>query len=154
MLEIGSAIACQAGHFDGVAEYKGMDVAPSAGVDIVSIAHEYDKEDESYDVVCSFSQLEHDMYWEKTLKKMVELTRPGGLIFFSCCYNWEEHGTLKTSPEQSLNTQMGKEWGNYYRNLRPKDIKKVWNLDKIFKKHCLEIDPRTEIDLHFWGIKR
>ncbi len=153
LLEIGSALAWQKAMYP-VAEFKGMDVAPGQNVDIVSIAHKYKGENESWDVVCSFSELEHDMYWKKTLKKMVKLTKPGGLIFFSCCLNWEEHGTFRTSPDQSYTTQISKEWGKYYRNVTPDDIRTVWNCDKLFSDYYLGENPYDDGFTCFWGIKR
>lgn len=154
ILEIGSALANHHGFFLQSSEYLGMDVASGGGVDIVSIAHEYDGLDNSFDAVCSFSELEHDMYWRKTLMKMVKLTRPGGLIFFSCPYNWEEHGTNRTSPEQSYTTKISKEWGDYYENRSPDDIKSVWNLDELFSDYYLGLNPYDDGFTVFWGIKR
>lgn len=131
--------------------YNGLDVAPGAAVNIVSIAHEY-KTDKRYDVVCSANALEHDMHWRKTLRKMYELTRPGGLMWFVACSNWEEHGTKRTSPEQSLTTTINEEWANYYKNLDVKDVMSV--LGKLKFKSCkAEINPFTDIDVCFWGIK-
>lgn len=153
ILEIGSAIASSNGYFTDV-EHIGLDVAPGGGVNVVSIAHEYNAPDGSFDAVCSFSAFEHDMYWKKTLKKMVKLTKKGGLIFFSCCMNWEEHGTNKTSPEQSYTTQVNEDWANYYKNITPADIKTVWNLKKLFSEYELGLNPYDDGITAFWGIKR
>ena len=153
ILEIGSAIANQKGFFH-VGKYLGLDVAEAVGVDIVSIAHKYKGKPNSFDAVCSFSALEHDMYWRETLKKMVELTRRGGLVFFSCCFNWEEHGTLGTSPEQSLTNKISKEWGNYYRNVTPNDIRTVWDLEQVFTGYSLGISRFHDGFTVFWGMKR
>lgn len=153
VLEIGSAIANHKGYFK-VSNYLGMDVSDAPGVDIVSIAHEYKAKPGSFDAVCSFSELEHDLYWKKTLRKMVKLTRSGGLVFFSCCFNWEEHGTQRTSPEQSLANKLSDEWSNYYRNITPDDIRSVWKLDKLFSKYHLGINPWHDGLTVFWGVKQ
>lgn len=153
VLEIGSAIASNENLFPGK-EYIGLDVAPGPGVTMVSIAHEYDAPNGFFDIVCSFSELEHDLYWKKTLKKMVELTRSGGLIFFSCCFNWEEHGTMRTSPKQSLTQQLGGKWINYYKNITPDDVRKVWDLDKLFSSYYLGLNPYDDGLTAFWGIKK
>jgi hypothetical protein len=68
--------------------------------------------------------------------------------------NWEEHGTNRTSPEQSLTTQISEEWANYYKNLTVKDIKSALKMDDIFKEYVLEVNPHTEGETAFWGIKR
>lgn len=157
ILEIGAGIASNKELFSQAnsKEYIGLDVKEYTNVDVVCPAHEYTEQDKSFDVVCSFSALEHDCYWEYTLKKMYNLTKNGGFIFFSCCANWYEHGTVKTDPGCSLNAGLDDErWKNHYRNLLPEDIKSVWNLDNLFHEYKLEVDPLTTIDLHFWGIKR
>lgn len=69
-------------HFD-VSEYVGVDWRPGPCVDIVSLAHEVNFAPESFDVVVSASMLEHDPYWEKSLAKMVEVMKPGGLMAVS-----------------------------------------------------------------------
>lgn len=157
VLEIGAGIASNKGLFSdaGCKEYIGLDVVEYAGVDIICPAHLYIEPNKSFDVVCSFSALEHDIYWIDTLKKMYNLTKNGGFIFFACCANWYEHGTVKTDAECSLNASLDDErWKNHYRNLLPEDITSVWNLNNLFHEYKLEIDPLTTIDLHFWGIKR
>lgn len=133
-------------------EYIGIDVAPYSGVDIVTVAHEYDQIDGYFDVVCSTSELEHDMYWEKTLMKMVNLTRIGGLMFFSCGSLWEEHGTEKYMPSNSLTVGISKEWANYYKNITPNDVTKTIDLNKYFRNYSLGLD--SEMDLTFWGVRR
>lgn len=153
VLEIGAAL----GNFRGILQVKEhltLDVLPGSDINIVSIAHKYKAPAGSFDAVCSTSELEHDMYWKKTLKKMVELTRSGGLIFFSCCKNWEEHGTLNTSPEQSMASQLNEKWGNYYRNITPEDVQKVWDLDRIFSTYEIGVSQFHDGFTVFWGIKR
>lgn len=153
VLEIGAAnINGSVREFFQDCEYIGIDVAPYSGVDIVSVAHEYSEPDGSFQVVCSTSELEHDMYWLKTLKKMVDLTCSGGLIFFSCASLWKEHGTEKSTPNDSLTVGISKEWAHYYKNITPQDITKVLNLNKIFMEWQLGLD--SGLDLTFWGIKR
>src|SRR3990167_781868 len=90
-------------------EYVGLDIAPWANVDVVSVAHEYDVPDGSFDVVCSTNHLEHDIYWEKTLKKMVALLKYGGLMFFQTVHLRPEHGTKTKNPDDSLTTKIGNE---------------------------------------------
>lgn len=132
-------------------EYVGLDIIEGKNVDVVSVAHEYDAPAESFDVVVSTNAMEHDMFYPRTLYKMVNLLRPGGLMFFSVANGWKEHGTSHTSPTQSATSQMSKEWAVYYKNLQPDDITDVLNLDDIFEKYELKIENK---DLQFWGIKK
>ena len=41
-------------------EYIGIDIGPGENVDVVSLIHEYDEPDESFDVVISGEAFEHD----------------------------------------------------------------------------------------------
>lgn len=150
VLEIGSAdINGSARIFFENCDYTGLDVAEHNGVDVVSIAHDYNPGIE-FDTVFSVSSLEHDMFWEKTLEKMYELTRKRGFIFFSCGSKWEEHGTLKHEPGNSLTTDIAS-WADYYRNLEAEDIVKVFDLNGMFFNWQMGLD--SEMDLYFWGIK-
>jgi SAM-dependent methyltransferase len=130
--------------------YVGVDVVKGKNVDVISIAHELTFPDESFDVVLSTNALEHDMYWDKTLKKMVKLLKPEGLMFFSVACSWNEHGTINTSPSQSGTSKMSKIWANYYRNLKKSDIENALNLPSIFKTFSL---CTCHKDLQFHGIK-
>jgi len=131
--------------------YIGLDVAVGKNVDIVSVAHEYDVADESFDVVISTNAMEHDIHYRKTLIKMVSLLKPGGLLLFSVANSFKEHGTKKKSSSSSNTSLMNEEWANYYKNLKPKDITDVLNPDQIFSSYDLKIIKK---DLTFWGIKK
>jgi SAM-dependent methyltransferase len=52
-------------------------------VDLVSLAHEVPFPPETFDTVLSASMLEHDPYWERSIKKMVETLKPDGLLGIS-----------------------------------------------------------------------
>jgi len=131
--------------------YIGLDVAEGKNVDVVSVAHEYDSENESFDVVMSTNAFEHDIHYKLTLNKMVELLRPGGLMFFSASNSFKKHGTKDHSPSSSNTSTMDEKWANYYKNLNLDDVESVLNLDDIFEKYKLDIYMK---DIRFWGIKR
>ena len=130
-------------------EYIGLDVVPGPNVDVVSIAHEY-KPSAPFDVVLSTNALEHDLYWRQTLDAMLMLLNPAGLLFFSAASLWGEHGTKRTSPDESGTSQMGPEWENYYRNFREVDLYKNLNWNQFFR-HGVSI---FEGDIRFWAIKK
>ena len=136
-------------------EYRGLDILPYRNVDIVSIAHEYDAPDEFYDVVCSTSELEHDLYWDKTLQKMVKLLKPNGLMWFSAAYRRPEHGTKYHNPEDSLTVRYNDQWAYFYRNISENDVRSVINVDEIFSQYEFSYSEGNDnLDLHFWGIKK
>lgn len=134
-------------------QYTGLDIRPYKNVDVVNIAHEYRAKPESFDTVLSTSSLEHDMHWEKTLKKMVELLKPEGLMFFSASHATGEHGTKKSDPLDSLTSQLDNEWANWYYELTKEDIRKVLDLEAIFEKYELFYAHEDKY-IRFWGIKR
>lgn len=90
--------------FAGYAEYVGVDQQPGRGVDVVSLAHEFDGD--GFDFALSLQALEHDPYWEQTLRAMVRAIRPDGLVIVTCAGpDWQPH-ELDCSPEPG-----------YYRNI-------------------------------------
>src|SRR3990167_7013253 len=157
VLDIGSADinGTNKSWFDNC-EYIGLDIAPYANVDIVSIAHEYDAPDESFDVVCSTSEFEHDMYWDKTMQKMVNLLKPGRFMWFSAGYRRPEHGTKYRNPDDSLTVKYSdQQWANYYRNISEKDVREAIKVDEIFSRYEFSFSEGNDnLDLHFWGIKK
>lgn len=131
--------------------YVGIDVLPGPGVDVVSVCHRFVTSQNGFDVVLSTSALEHDMFWDKTLPKMVEFLRHGGLMFFSCGYAQREHGTKNRKPNDSATSRLIGPWCNYYRNLTPSDIRSVLDLEREFEMYMLGKAGR---DLRFFGIKK
>jgi len=89
------------------------------------------------------------MYFDKTLPRMYELLRPGGLLFISAAYKWGEHGTRKHTPWASGTTKMMGKWPDYYRNLTPDDIMRHYNYD-MFQWYML---CTYNQDVQFVGIK-
>jgi SAM-dependent methyltransferase len=143
VLEIGSAdINGNARRFFTGGEYVGLDVAPYQGVDVVCIAHEY--EAEPFDVVFSIDAFEHDMHWRKTLHKMEDLLKPDGLMFIQAAYNWDEHGTRRSMPDDSLTSALSGPWQEYYLNLAPENILEELNKEKfIFTMSYVSHDMDT-----------
>lgn len=153
VLEVGSA--CINGDTRDLfedCEYIGLDVQPYEGVDVISIAHQYDEPDKSFDVVYSTNSLEHDMYWKMTLLKMVALTKDRALMFFFVPSMWFEHGCSRYLPEQSLTTKMGQEWADYYKNITAQDVANTLDLNNLFLEW--EMGLYDNMSLGFWGIKR
>jgi SAM-dependent methyltransferase len=133
--------------------YIGIDPAPGRNVDVVCKGHEYAPEEQS-DVVVSTECFEHDMYYEATLQNAVKILKPGGLLLFTCASTGRpEHGTLRTSPQNSGTTQIGdEEWGNYYKNLTEVDVRAALDVHRIFSSHQFRFYAPS-CDLYFWGIK-
>src|SRR5215207_8155172 len=70
-------------HFAGC-DYTGVDLIPGPGVDVVGSGHEIAFDDGSFDLTVSSECFEHNPYWLETFVNMHRMTRPGGLVVFSC----------------------------------------------------------------------
>lgn len=68
--------------FSGYGEYIGVDWRAGPNVDAVSLAHEFTC-DHKFDAVVSSSMLEHDICWEKSVRKMVDLLKDDGCMILS-----------------------------------------------------------------------
>lgn len=147
-------------------DYTGVDIGPGPNVDIICVCHEFPGI-ELYDVVCSTEMFEHDMYWESSLKRMYQLTKRKGLLFFTCKSTGSgEHGTANREPGSSPWTSLRPEWKNYYRNVSHDDVVQLWGEEfkqgQMFSEYHFSTyhhyepgDPVLKyMDLQFWGIKK
>ncbi|PVG82766.1 hypothetical protein DDE18_10415 [Nocardioides gansuensis] len=102
--------------FAKVQEFVGVDLTAGPGVDVVAYGHEVADADGSFDATVSGECFEHDPHWQDTFANMVRLTRPGGLVAFTCAsHGRPEHGTRRSDVTDSPGTQA--EGLDYYRNL-------------------------------------
>jgi hypothetical protein len=134
--------------------YVGLDLANGPNVDVVCPGHLYES-GFLFDVVTSAECFEHDMYYVRTLLNMVKLLRSGGLMIFTCASTGrEEHGTLRSRPEDApFLPGVDEKWGNYYKNLTEDDIRSVMDVNNLFTNFGFEYEPSV-CDLYFWGIKK
>lgn len=134
--------------------YLGVDLAPGRNVDFVSKGHELALPDASFDVIISTECFEHDQFYERTLKNIVRLLKPGGLFLFSCATTGRpEHGTRRTTPHDAPFIQEMGEWSDYYKNLEESDIRAALDLRSIFSSFAFSKNDESK-DLYFWGIKQ
>ena len=131
-------------------EYTGVDLKEGPGVDLVSFGHEIDSADGSYDITISAECFEHDPHWQDTFINMARMTRPGGLVAFSCASQGRpEHGTTRTDKSDSPGTQS--RGLDYYRNLTAADFEEL-QLSSMFSRWQFWYLP-THFDLYFVGAK-
>ena len=137
--------------FASAAEYVGVDLHEGPGVDRVGFGHEITEADGSFDVTISGECFEHDPHWGDTFTNMARLTRPGGLVAFSCASRGRpEHGTRRTDSSLSPGTQhVGLD---YYRNLTQADFERL-PLATWFSEWRFWYLP-THFDLYFAGVRR
>lgn len=134
--------------------YLGVDLAPGRNVDFVSKGHELALPDASFDVIISTECFEHDQFYDRTLRNVVRLLKPGGLFLFSCATTGRpEHGTRRTTPHDAPFIQGLGEWSDYYKNLEEPDIREALDLESIFSQFEFSTNSESK-DLYFWGIKQ
>ncbi len=119
-------------YFDA-SEYVGIDWRPGAGVDEVALIHEYrGRPDGYFDTVVSMETLEHDPHWEKSVRRMVELLKPGGSLLITCGGPGREKHCVETSPQ-----------GGYYGNVDLGDLHKLVYATATFRATYGEFDTRV-----------
>lgn len=157
VLDVGAAdINGNNRHLFSNCEYIGNDVLPHSNVTIVSETSKLPFAQDRFDVICSTECFEHDMHYDLSFKKIVEMLKPDGLLFFTCATTGRaEHGTLRTSVDCSKTTQLKEvpEWMNYYKNLTKEDVMEVIDVPAVFSYFAFYSNSRSH-DLYFVGIKK
>ena len=135
--------------------YMGVDVGRGKNVNVVCSGHKFKPIGlDKYDIVISTECFEHDMFWDKTINNVSEnLLKSDGMFLFTCATTGRpEHGTLRSTPNDSPLTSGIGEWSDYYMNLTQQDIESKLNLPQYFKIWRFSTDMES-CDLYFWGIK-
>ena len=115
-------------------DYTGNDVIDAKNVTIVSKTKDLPFEENTFDTIVSTECFEHDPEYKESFLKIYKILKSNGLFFFTCASTGrKEHGTRRTSPEDSYGT-IGKlqDMSDYYKNLTEKDVNEVLPLDKLF----------------------
>ncbi|KRF45525.1 hypothetical protein ASH01_06780 [Terrabacter sp. Soil811] len=132
-------------------DYVGVDLVAGPGVDIVSFGHDINLPDSHFDAALSGECFEHDPHWKDTFSNMARLTRPGGLVAFTCASTGRpEHGTIRSRAVESPGTQA--EGIDYYQNLSEQDFGGL-PLEELFSAYRFWYLP-TSFDLYFAGVRR
>lgn len=132
--------------------YIGVDIQQNTNVDIIAKIHELEYT-EYFDIIISSECFEHDMYYEKSIKNIMKMLKTFGLFIFTCAsYGRPEHGTYKTSPQDSLTTTINNdEWGNYYKNLIHMDFYEIEEFNNMISFNFFY--NKKSKDLYFYGTK-
>jgi len=147
VLEVGSLdINGSVRQFFRQCDYTGIDLGEGKGVDRV-IGIQDLHEPLSYDTVISTEMLEHDRYWERSLKSMYDNLKVGGLLILSCAGpDRQEHGTSRQHPGDAPFTN------DWYRNISQEDFGSVLPMELFTDMHLKYM--RGMADLLFYGIKK
>jgi SAM-dependent methyltransferase len=137
--------------FAGRREYIGVDLREGPGVDRVGFGHKLDLPNAFFDVSISGECFEHDPHWVQTILNMCRMTRPGGLVAFTCASSGRpEHGTRRTDRQESPGTQA--QGLDYYQNLTEQDFTQGLELASLFSDWAFWYLPTT-FDLYFAGVR-
>jgi ubiquinone/menaquinone biosynthesis C-methylase UbiE len=136
-------------------EYYGNDVTSGNNVTVVSKTKDLQFSNNSFDTIISTECFEHDPEYKESLLKIYAMLKPNGLFCFTCASTGRpEHGTTKTSPQDSFGTIGNVEgMSDYYKNLTISDINEVLNLNDCFSTWYSYYNEES-FDLYFVGIKR
>ena len=136
-------------------EYNGNDVIDAPNVTIVSKTKDLLFEDKYFDTIISTECFEHDPEYKESFIKIYQMLKPNGLFCFTCAStNRPEHGTRRTSPQDSYGT-IGNldDMNDYYKNLTETDLNEVLNLNALFSSWNTYYNAES-CDLYFVGIKK
>ena len=136
-------------------EYNGNDVIKADNVTIVSKTKDLPFQNNSFDTIISTECFEHDPEYKESLIKIYNMLKPDGLFCFTCAsIGRNEHGTRRTSPNDSYGTIGNLEdMSDYYKNLTEMDLNEVLSLNTMFSVWDTYYNNNSK-DLYFVGIKK
>jgi len=136
-------------------DYEGNDVIQANNVTIVSKTKDLHFQNNSFDTIISTECFEHDPEYKESFIKIYNMLKPDGLFCFTCAStNRPEHGTRRTTPNDSYGT-IGKleDMTDYYKNLTELDLNEVLPLNNMFSVWNTYYNCISK-DLYFVGIKK
>ena len=136
-------------------EYDGNDVVKANNVTIVSKTKDLPFPDHTFDTIISTECFEHDPEYKESLIKIYKMLKPDGLFCFTCASTGRpEHGTKRTTPQDSYGT-IGhlEDMQDYYKNLTETDLNVALNLNTCFSVWDTYYNGASK-DLYFVGIKK
>ncbi len=129
--------------FPAAKEYVGIDWRPGKGVDVVSLAHEYrGHQDGHFDVAVSTEMLEHDPYYDRSLKRMMALLSRNGILIVTCAGPERHAHRIETAPQPG-----------YYMGPTMGQVLSAIYSQGTFKQARVEDDPDAK-DLRFFGWRK
>lgn len=136
-------------------EYDGNDVIQAKNVTVVSKTKDLPFADSTFDTIVSTECFEHDPEYKESFIKIYNMLKPDGLFCFTCASTGRpEHGTKRTTPENSYGTiGLLADMSDYYKNLTEIDLNDVLTLNDLFSVWDTYYNSKSK-DLYFVGIKK
>ena len=132
-------------------EYVGVDVAAGPNVTLISRGEDVDLASNSFDVSMSSECFEHNPSWRETLDNMIRMTKPLGLVVFSCASVGRlEHGTTRSDSGYGSPLTVG-QGQEYYKNVSRRMLLRALNRNS-FIAFRIFTNFHTS-DLYFLGVK-
>lgn len=132
-------------------EYVGVDIDHGPNVNVVARGESLTFADERFDVTMSSECFEHNPMWRETLENMIRMTKPSGLVVFSCATTGRsEHGTTRSDGGSAAPLKVAK-GEEYYRNVRISEVKKQVDLAGLSTFRVTR--DYMPSDLYFVGLK-
>lgn len=135
-------------------DYTANDVVAAPNVSIVSKTKDLPFAPDTFDTIISTECFEHDVEWRASIAKVTSMLKRGGLFAFTCASTGRpEHGTRRTSPQDSYSIKLGEAtWSDYYANLTAQDIRGIPGFVEAFPAGVFYYNSRSK-DLYFIGVK-
>ena len=125
--------------------YIGLDIVKGKNVDTIQYIHKFEIMGKFDTIICT-EMLEHDKYIYLSLRRMIELLKPGGLLLITAATTGrKEHGTIGHGANQSPGTN------DYYKNVDVSEFLSYVIHDE-FKEFGIEINQYSK-DIYFYGVK-
>jgi SAM-dependent methyltransferase len=136
-------------------EYEGNDVIQAPNVTIVSKTKDLPFSNDTFDTIVSTECFEHDPEYRESFLKIYNMLKSNGLFFFTCASTGRrEHGTRRTTPQDSYGTIGNlQDMNDYYKNLTENDLNDVLKLNDLFSSWNTYHNHEAH-DLYFVGIKK
>lgn len=132
-------------------EYIGVDLAEGPNISLINRGEDVDLPSSSFDVAMSSECFEHNPAWMATLHNMVRMTRPSGLVVFTCATTGRpEHGTTRSDDGYGapLAVAAGQE---HYANVTPREVRAATADGRLAASFTIVNDRM--FDLYFAGIR-
>jgi len=137
-------------------DYTGNDVSAAPNVTVVCRTSQLEMADGHFNTIVSTECFEHDPEYAASLRNIVRMLRPGGLLAFTCAsVGRMEHGTRRMLADHSFGTIAGLgDMQDYYKNLTIEDVGAALDLNSIFGATWASYYNQKSQDLYFVGVKR
>ena len=133
-------------------EYVGVDLGPGTNVTLIRRGEEVDFPSNYFDSSFSGECFEHNLNYLSTFFNMIRMTKPGGVVAFTCASRFRmEHGTTRSDGGKAAPSSVAA--GNeYYKNLLQRHFLPAIQ-ENLFQSYKFYRNF-SEQDLYFVGIKK